>query len=131
MPASACFRNPMICSWLNLLVFMSVILHKMADFSSSGWYGWRGAGHSGSTELRQLVGRLRDEGSTVRQFCHGFRNGSDDGAIVLDRRRYGFRYGGAASFLERAKGVEPSSRAWEARAMPLYDARSRSRTILR
>ncbi len=24
---------------------------------------------------------------------------------------------------ERAKGVEPSSRAWEARVMPLYDAR--------
>jgi hypothetical protein len=25
--------------------------------------------------------------------------------------------------LERAKGVEPSSLAWEARVMPLYDAR--------
>ena len=25
--------------------------------------------------------------------------------------------------LERAKGIEPSSLAWEARVMPLYDAR--------
>ena len=25
--------------------------------------------------------------------------------------------------VERAKGIEPSSRAWEARVMPLYDAR--------
>jgi hypothetical protein len=28
MPASACYKNPMICSSLNLLVFMPVILHR-------------------------------------------------------------------------------------------------------
>ena len=28
-----------------------------------------------------------------------------------------------AKNLERAKGVEPSSLAWEAKVMPLYDAR--------
>ncbi|MDE2269164.1 MAG: hypothetical protein KGL33_09145, partial [Betaproteobacteria bacterium] len=27
-PASACRRNPMICSSLNRLVFMSIILHR-------------------------------------------------------------------------------------------------------
>ena len=27
MPASACLKNPMICSSVNLLFFMSVILH--------------------------------------------------------------------------------------------------------
>ena len=26
-------------------------------------------------------------------------------------------------FLERAKGIEPSALAWEARVLPLYDAR--------
>ena len=36
----------MICSSLYLLFFMSVILHGLTDFSTSDWYGQRGAGHS-------------------------------------------------------------------------------------
>jgi hypothetical protein len=35
----------MICSSLYLLVFMSVILHKLTDFSTFNWYGLWGAGH--------------------------------------------------------------------------------------
>ncbi len=41
-------RNPMICSSLYLLFFMSVILHKLTDFStfsSIAWHGLEGAGH--------------------------------------------------------------------------------------
>ena len=32
--------------------------------------------------------------------------------------------GWARGEVERAKGIEPSSLAWEARVMPLYDARA-------
>ena len=32
--------------------------------------------------------------------------------------------GGHFDEVERAKGIEPSSLAWEARVMPLYDART-------
>ena len=34
----------MICSSLNLLFFLSVILHDLTDFSTSNWYAGRGAG---------------------------------------------------------------------------------------
>lgn len=37
---------------------------------------------------------------------------------------YESRPAAPARNLERAKGVEPSSSAWEAEVMPLYDARS-------
>jgi hypothetical protein len=36
----------MICSSVNLLFFMSVILQGLTDFSTLSWYGWQGAGHS-------------------------------------------------------------------------------------
>ncbi len=31
---------------------------------------------------------------------------------------------GLAAFMERAMGIEPTSEAWEASILPLYDARS-------
>jgi hypothetical protein len=45
MPASACLRKPMICSSVNLVFFMSVILQRLTDFVPFSWYGLEGAGH--------------------------------------------------------------------------------------
>jgi hypothetical protein len=49
----------MICSSVNLLFFMSVILHDLTDFSTLDWYGWRGAGHLMPMRLRFADWRLR------------------------------------------------------------------------
>ena len=41
IPTSICFRTPKICSSLYLLVLMSIILHKLTDFSTFNWCGYR------------------------------------------------------------------------------------------
>ena len=33
----------------------------------------------------------------------------------------------SSRFMERAMGIEPTSEAWEASILPLYDARSRNK----
>ena len=45
----------MICSSLNLLFFMSVILHGLTDFSTLSWYGLKGAGHPFPTFLQKVT----------------------------------------------------------------------------
>ena len=52
----------MICSSVNLLFFMSVILHGLTDFSTLDWYGWRGAGQLLKRErIRRKTYLDRDE----------------------------------------------------------------------
>lgn len=42
MQAIACLRNPIICSSVYCLRFMSAISHEMADFQTKDWHGWKG-----------------------------------------------------------------------------------------
>ena len=48
----------MICSSLYLLFFMSVILHKLTDFSTKPWYGLWGAGQKELIQLKKLSEEL-------------------------------------------------------------------------
>lgn len=55
MPASACPRKPMICSSVNLVFFMSVILQRLTDFVPFSWYGLEGAGQY--DEIQHTINR--------------------------------------------------------------------------
>ncbi|WP_414428966.1 hypothetical protein, partial [Xanthomonas campestris] len=53
IPASACLMNPMICSVLKRLFFMSVLV--VDGLYSFTWYGSAGAGHYPSEYLSGSV----------------------------------------------------------------------------
>src|SRR5574343_1290082 len=77
MPASACLRKPMICSSVNLVFFMSVILQRLTDFVPFNWYGLEGAGQAGFTSagLRFCRGACQQHRIAITEESVLLRNG--------------------------------------------------------
>ena len=87
MPASACLMKPMICSVVNLLFFMSVLLGD--GLYSFIWYGSAGAGHYDelhSTGEERFLMLGMSSGAHLLLVCHCERDGGGVIRIISARK---------------------------------------------